>query len=100
VLADFRTLRDPYRARSEYVECLAQDIADYYGYNRELVSVPPPRDHDHVHVGDHPSPRPLSVWPVHPASRRTPRVHESPTWGAHIDLRRQNRSPPGADALD
>lgn len=39
VLTDFRRLRDPFRNRGEYTECLAQDFADYYGYNRELVDL-------------------------------------------------------------
>lgn len=40
VLAEFRELRDTDRPRGDYVECLAQDMADYYGYNRELVRQP------------------------------------------------------------
>lgn len=39
MLTDFRSRRDPLRPRSEYVACLAQDFADYYGYNRELVDL-------------------------------------------------------------
>jgi ribosomal RNA methyltransferase Nop2 len=39
VLADFRKFRDPSRSRKDYVDCLAQDLADYYGYNRELVDM-------------------------------------------------------------
>jgi hypothetical protein len=38
-LADFRKYRDPARARKEYVDCLAQDLADVYGYNRELLDL-------------------------------------------------------------
>lgn len=63
MLADFRTLRDPYRARSEYVECLAQDISDYYGYNRELVSALHTRRQQLLHVNG-----PLAYGPcTHPA---------------------------------
>jgi ribosomal RNA methyltransferase Nop2 len=39
VLTDFRARRNPYRSRAEYVDVLAQDCADYYGYNRELVDI-------------------------------------------------------------
>lgn len=39
VLSDFRSRRDPRRAREEYVECFAGDLADYYSYNRELVDI-------------------------------------------------------------
>lgn len=39
VLSDFRSRREADRPRADYVECLAQDFADYYGYNRELVDV-------------------------------------------------------------
>jgi len=38
-LADFRKYRDPARARKEYVDCLAQDLADVFGYNRDLVDL-------------------------------------------------------------
>ena len=39
VLSDFRNRREVDRPRADYTECLAQDFADYYGYNRELVDV-------------------------------------------------------------
>jgi 25S rRNA (cytosine2870-C5)-methyltransferase len=38
-LADFRNLRDVTRSRQEYIDCLAQDLADVYGYNRELIDI-------------------------------------------------------------
>ena len=38
-LADFRKFRDPARARTDYVDCLAQDLADVFGYNRDLVDL-------------------------------------------------------------
>lgn len=38
-MSDFRSRREADRPRSDYTECLAQDFADYYGYNRELVDV-------------------------------------------------------------
>jgi NOL1/NOP2/sun family putative RNA methylase len=39
VLTDFRSRRDPARPRADYVACLAQDLADYYGYNHDLVEL-------------------------------------------------------------
>jgi len=39
LLQDFRSRRDPLRSRAEYVECLAHDFSDFYGYNRELVDL-------------------------------------------------------------
>ena len=39
LLQDFRSRRDPLRSRTEYVECLAHDFSDFYGYNRELVDL-------------------------------------------------------------
>jgi NOL1/NOP2/sun family putative RNA methylase len=39
VLTNFRARREPGRAREEYVACMAQDLADFYGYNRELVDI-------------------------------------------------------------
>lgn len=38
VLTDFRTRRDPLRPRGDYINCLAQDFADYFGYNRDLIN--------------------------------------------------------------
>jgi len=37
VLADFKTRREPGRSRSEYIERLAQDMAELFGYLQELV---------------------------------------------------------------
>ena len=37
VLADFKTRREPDRSRSEYIERLAQDMAELFGYLQELV---------------------------------------------------------------
>lgn len=37
VLADFKTRREPHRARSEYIDQLASDIAELHGYLPELV---------------------------------------------------------------
>jgi ribosomal RNA methyltransferase Nop2 len=37
VLTDFRNRRDPLRARSDYVDVLSGDCAEYFGYNRELI---------------------------------------------------------------
>lgn len=39
VLSDFRRFRDPSRPRSDYVSVLAQDLADHYGYTRELIDI-------------------------------------------------------------
>ena len=39
LLTDFRSRRDPLRARADYVECLAADLASFYGYNRELADL-------------------------------------------------------------
>jgi ribosomal RNA methyltransferase Nop2 len=39
VLTNFRARREPGRPREEYMACFAQDIADFYGYNRELVDI-------------------------------------------------------------
>mmetsp|Transcript_29101 Transcript_29101/g.58679 ORF Transcript_29101/g.58679 Transcript_29101/m.58679 type:complete len:812 (-) Transcript_29101:51-2486(-) len=37
VLADFKSRREPGRSRSEYIERLAQDMAELFGYLQELV---------------------------------------------------------------
>ncbi|KAL7553992.1 hypothetical protein ACHAWF_017337 [Thalassiosira exigua] len=37
VLADFKTRREPGRSRSEYIERLAHDMAELFGYLQELV---------------------------------------------------------------
>ena len=37
VLADFKTRREPGRSRSEYIESLARDMAELFGYLQELV---------------------------------------------------------------
>ena len=37
VLADFKNRREPGRSRSEYIERLAQDMAELFGYLQELV---------------------------------------------------------------
>lgn len=37
VLADFKTRREPGRSRSDYIERLAQDMAELFGYLQELV---------------------------------------------------------------
>lgn len=37
VLQDFKNRREPGRARSEYVNQLAEDLCEYYGYIRELA---------------------------------------------------------------
>lgn len=39
ILTDFRSRRDPLRSRGEYVEVLAQDLAEFYGYNRDLIDL-------------------------------------------------------------
>lgn len=39
VLAHFKDRREPGRSRVEYVETLAKDIANYFGYNRELIDM-------------------------------------------------------------
>lgn len=39
MLSDFRRFRDPARPRSDYVAVLAQDLADHYGYTRELIDI-------------------------------------------------------------
>lgn len=39
VLAHFKDRREPGRSRVDYVETLAKDIANYFGYNRELIDM-------------------------------------------------------------
>jgi 25S rRNA (cytosine2870-C5)-methyltransferase len=39
VLAHFKDRREEGRSRVEYVETLARDIANYFGYNRELIDL-------------------------------------------------------------
>ncbi|TYZ59470.1 hypothetical protein PybrP1_007082 [[Pythium] brassicae (nom. inval.)] len=39
VLAQFKDRREPGRSRVDYVETLAKDIANYFGYNRELIDM-------------------------------------------------------------
>jgi 25S rRNA (cytosine2870-C5)-methyltransferase len=39
VLSDFKTRRDPDLSRAEYMEQLARDMAEYYGYLRELIDL-------------------------------------------------------------
>jgi 25S rRNA (cytosine2870-C5)-methyltransferase len=61
VLADFRKSRDPSRPRKDYLDCLAQDLADYYGYNRELVDLfmtvfPPPEARAFLEENEKPRP--------------------------------------------
>ncbi|KAJ0408187.1 hypothetical protein ATCC90586_003295 [Pythium insidiosum] len=39
VLSHFKERREPGRSRVEYVETLAADLANYFGYNRELIDM-------------------------------------------------------------
>uniref|UniRef100_K3WHE3 SAM-dependent MTase RsmB/NOP-type domain-containing protein n=1 Tax=Globisporangium ultimum (strain ATCC 200006 / CBS 805.95 / DAOM BR144) TaxID=431595 RepID=K3WHE3_GLOUD len=39
VLAQFKDRREPGRSRIDYVETLAKDISNYFGYNRELIDM-------------------------------------------------------------
>ncbi|KAF1333591.1 Ribosomal RNA small subunit methyltransferase b, partial [Globisporangium splendens] len=39
VLAQFKDRREPGRSRVDYVETLAKDISNYFGYNRELIDM-------------------------------------------------------------
>jgi ribosomal RNA methyltransferase Nop2 len=39
VLTDFKARREPLRSRSDYMEVLGGDMAEYFGYNRELIDV-------------------------------------------------------------
>lgn len=64
VLTDFRSRRDPLRPRAEYVECLAQDMSDYFGYNRDLIDLfldlfTPMEAHAFLEAND--TPRPVTI---------------------------------------
>jgi len=39
VLAHFKDRREPGRSRVDYMETLARDISNYFGYNRELIDM-------------------------------------------------------------
>jgi ribosomal RNA methyltransferase Nop2 len=39
VLAHFKQRRQPGKARTDYLQQLSRDLADYFGYNLELVEM-------------------------------------------------------------